>query len=248
MPRRREYSSEKSEAKTMTRDTIARACGALLMSALCAAPAMADDAGVNAKGYANLFGGPIWAGGNSSGNIAFEGGVRVAPHLMVFGTLGHFKDLQADLQPTLTTATTSLSTQGIGVTGTGTLPARYLAGGLRAEIPAGRRAVPYLLGGVGVARLAPTTRFAFASGALPDGSSPDIGTDVTSTLTSSGALVTPSNTSAAMVMFGGGVQVPIAAHWAGDVGYRVSRIAADTSLASSALNTQALTFGVGYRF
>jgi opacity protein-like surface antigen len=233
----------------MTRETIARACGVLLLSALSAAPAMAGETGiVNAKGYANLFGGPIWAGGNSSGNIAFEGGVRVAPHLMVFGTFGHFNDLQAGLQPTLSTATTSLSTQGIGVTGTGKLPARYFVGGLRAEIPASRFVVPYLLGGGGVARLAPTTQFAFAGGVLPDGSSPDIGTDVTSTLTSSGAVTMLSNTSAAMVMFGGGVQLPIASRWAADVGYRVSRIAADTSLASDALNTQTLTFGVGYRF
>jgi opacity protein-like surface antigen len=115
-------------------------------------------------------------------------------------------------------------------------------------MPAGRFAVPYLLGGVGMARLSPSTQFAYASGVLPDGSMPSVGSDVTSNLTSSGAVTALSNTSAAMVMFGGGVRVPIASRWAADVGYRVSRIAADTSLASDALNTQTLTFGVGYRF
>ena len=47
----------------MSRETIGRACGALLLSTLCAAPAMAgDEAIINAKGYVNLFGRPMWAG------------------------------------------------------------------------------------------------------------------------------------------------------------------------------------------
>ena len=33
-----------------------------------------------------------------------------------------------------------------------------------------------------------------------------------------------------MYTLGGGVQVPVAQHWAADLGYRYSRIAADTAL------------------
>jgi len=46
-----------------------------------------------------------------------------------------------------------------------------------------------------------------------------------------------------MCTFGGGVQVPVARHWAGDVGYRYSHIAADTALSAGAIYTNAITFG-----
>jgi opacity protein-like surface antigen len=39
------------------------------------------------------------------------------------------------------------------------------------------------------------------------------------------------------------VQVPLFGRWTADVGYRFSRIAADTPV-----NAQGATFGVGYRF
>lgn len=44
-------------------------------------------------------------------------------------------------------------------------------------------------------------------------------------------------------MLGGGVEVPLARHWAVDADYRFSRIKADTPL-----NAQGATFGIGYRF
>jgi opacity protein-like surface antigen len=44
------------------------------------------------------------------------------------------------------------------------------------------------------------------------------------------------------------VQTLVAPHWVVDVGYRYSRLAADTTLSASPLNTNGLTFGVGYRF
>ena len=46
-----------------------------------------------------------------------------------------------------------------------------------------------------------------------------------------------------MYTLGGGVDIPVAHHWAVDVGYRFSRIEADTPL-----NAQGMTFGFGYRF
>jgi opacity protein-like surface antigen len=167
---------------------------------------------------------------------------------MLFGNIGRFADLQGDLQPTLNAATTALSNQGVAVSAVGSLPAWYGVGGLRGEIPASRHAVPYFLGGIGAARLNPTTQFTFSSGTLPDGSVPDIGTDVTSALVSQGTYTTPRASTDFMFMFGGGVQVPLPTHWAIDLGYRYSRIAADETLSANALNTNAMTFGFGYRF
>jgi opacity protein-like surface antigen len=58
----------------------------------------------------------------------------------------------------------------------------------------------------------------------------------------------PASSTAFMFSLGGGVQTLVAPHWIVDVGYRYSRIAADTTLSASPLNTNGLTFGVGYRF
>lgn len=222
---------------------------AVALVAIAAVPSFAQEtADINARGYVSAFGGAAWAGGNSTGSVLFEGGARVAPHLMVFGTLGRFANLQADLQPTLDATTTTLNSEGLGVTGSGTLPAWYGVAGLRAEAAAGKHAVPYALGGIGTARLNPTPQFTFSSGTLPDGSSPAVGTDVTSSLVSAGSIAAPASTNAFMFMLGGGVQIPVVSRWAADIGYRYSRIAADTTLSAAALNTNVMTFGIGYRF
>ena len=63
-----------------------------------------------------------------------------------------------------------------------------------------------------------------------------------------GKLLAPARTNAFMYTLGGGVQVPVAQHWAADLGYRYSRIGADTALSAVALGTNAMTFGFGYRF
>jgi opacity protein-like surface antigen len=223
-------------------------CLAVAVSGMTAVPAFAQEAQVPAtKGYVSLFGGTVWAG-DSTGSVILEGGARVAPHVLVFGNIGRYNDLQTDLTPSLNAETATLSGEGLDVTGVGTLPAWYTLGGLRAEIPASRHALPYVLGGLGTARLKPDVQFMFANGALPDGTVPAVGTDVTSTLEMSGVLLTPSRSNAFMYTLGGGVQVPVAQHWAADLGYRYSRIAADTALNSGALRTNAMTFGFGYRF
>jgi len=41
----------------------------------------------------------------------------------------------------------------------------------------------------------------------------------------------------------GGIEVPVARHWAIDAGYRFSRISTDTPV-----HAQGMTFGFGYRF
>src|SRR5689334_1900014 len=161
---------------------------AVAVVAIAAAPSMAQErSGQDPNGYVSGFGGAAWADGNSTGSVLFEGGVRVAPHLTAFGNIGRFANLQGDLQPTLDAATTAFSQQGLAVTGGGTLPAWYGLGGLRAEFPASAHALPYVLGGLGAARLNPTPQFAYASGILPDGAMPDVGADVTSTLITLGS-------------------------------------------------------------
>jgi hypothetical protein len=63
--------------------------------------------------------------------VQVEGGVRIAPHLMVFGNLGHFQDRHGDLQPTLDAAVASLSANhGLDVTGTGSIPAALESNGV----------------------------------------------------------------------------------------------------------------------
>ena len=221
---------------------------AVVVFGMAVVPALAQEARVPpTKGYMTLFGGTVWAG-DTTGSVIFEGGARVAPHVLAFGNIGRFNDLQTDLTPSLSAETATLSGEGLGVDGLGTLPAWYTLGGLRAEFPANRHALPYVLGGLGTARLKPNEQFMFTNGALPDGTVPAVGTDVTSTLETSGALLAPARTNAFMYMLGGGVQVPVAQHWAADLGYRYSRIGADTALSTGALGTNAMTFGFAYRF
>jgi opacity protein-like surface antigen len=214
-----------------------------------AAPSFAQEKRAqDPNGYVSGFGGAAWADGNSTGSVLFEGGVRIAPHVTAFGNVGRFANLQGDLQPTLDAATNALSEQGLGVTSGGTLPAWYGVGGLRAEFPASAHALPYVLGGLGAARLNPAAQFTYASGTMPDGLIPAVGTDVTSTLVALGSYAAPPASNALMFTLGGGVEIPTMSHWSVDLGYRYSRIAADTTLSATALNTNAMTFGFGYRF
>jgi opacity protein-like surface antigen len=225
---------------------------ATTVTLLTAAPLFAQEReGQDPRGYAAALGGfasSLGTAGNTTGDVRFEGGVRIAPHVMVVANVGRFADLQPELQPTLVSTTADLANQGIFVTGGGSLPAWYGTGGVRAELPVGSRLVPYLLATVGVARLNPAPAFIYTSGILPDGSTPTAGADVTPILTVSGRVAAPTSSTAPMFTLGGGVQIPVAPHVAIDAGYRYSRINADTSLNALPLNANGLTFGVGYRF
>jgi opacity protein-like surface antigen len=110
-------------------------------------------------------------------------------------------------------------------------------------MPTQSRVSPYVLGGIGFARLTPTAQFTYSSGTLPDGSAPTLGTDVTTQLVTAGDFRLPPATTAFMFTLGGGVAIPVASHWAVDAGYRFSRVDADTPL-----NAQGVTFGFGYHF
>jgi len=227
---------------------------AVAVMALTAAPLFAQERAQSggwqdAAAYVTGLGGFQAATGSTTGDVLIEGGVRVAPHVMVFGDLGWFKNLQPDLTPSLNSTVNSLqSTQGLNVTGTGTLPALYSIGGVRVEIPSSDLFLPYVFGGAGVAHLNPTQQFVFASGTMPDGSTPAAGQDVTSNLTTSGVFTPPLASNAFMYTIGGGVLIPVAQRWVIDAAYRYSRIAADATLSASPLSTNGMTFGLGYRF
>jgi len=223
---------------------------AMTVTLLAAAPLFAQEKGVpDSKGYISGLGGFATTVGNTSGDMLLEGGVRIAPHVKLFGNVGRFSNLQADLQPTLDSATTALSAnQGLAVIGGGTLPAWYGVGGLRVEVPTRSRVVPYAFGGFGVARLSPKPQFTFSSGPMPDGSTVDVGTDVTSAIVTAGDFTTPPGSTASMFTLGGGAQVLVAPHWTVETGYRYARIAADSTLSTSPLNANGMTFGFGYRF
>src|SRR4051812_32326835 len=203
---------------------------ALTVTVLATNPLFAQDhqGGPDARGYVAGLGGFATSLGNTTGNMAVEGGARIAPHIMAIGNVGRFSNLQGDLQPTLDSATAALAeNQGLSVIGAGTLPAWYSTGGLRVDLPTGSRAWPYVLGTMGVARINPTPKFTFSGGTLPDGTTPDVGADVTSTLVSAGDFTAPESSNAFMFTFGGGGQVRVATRWVLDAGYRYSRIAAD---------------------
>ena len=227
---------------------------AATVTLLTAAPLLAQTqekgvGGDDAPGYVTGMGGFASSVANTTGTWLLEGGVRIAPHVMVIGNIGRFGSLQPDLQPTLNAATSALAAnQGLSVIGGGSMPATYLTGGMRVEIPTNNRVMPYVLGTVGVARLSPTAQFTFSSGTLPDGTTPAVGTDVTTALTSAGSFTDPPASSAFMFTLGGGAQVLVAPHWVVDAGYRYSRIAADATLSASPLTTNGLTFGIGFRF
>src|SRR5947207_12902 len=164
------------------------------------------------RGYVTGIGGFAVTPETTSGDVLGEAGVRIAPRLLVFGDVGQFHNLQpSQVQPTVDSADTFLSAaQGLNVIGTGRVPAWYTVGGLRYEIPMQARLSPYVLGGVGFARLSPTAQFLYSSGTLPDGSTASAGDDVTSQIVSAGDFTAPTPTNAFMFTLGGGVAIPVA--------------------------------------
>ncbi len=205
-----------------------------------AAPAFAQSE----RGYVSGSGGFAVTPETTSGDVMLEAGVRVAPRLIVFGDLGQFHNVQpSDVQPAIDLATEQLSTTGLNTIGTGRVPATYALGGVRYELPLVHGVTPYALGAIGFAHLSPTATFTYSSGTLPNGVTAALGDDITSQVESTGSFTTPVASTAPMYSIGGGVQVPVFGAWTADVGYRFSRIGADTPL-----NAQDLTFGIGYRF
>ena len=209
--------------------------------ALVAAPSYAQSSNV----YASLSGGFAVSPDGTSGDVQGTVGYRVTPHLSVFGDIGQFHNLQpSQVQPSVDAVDTTLGAGGLSVTGVARVPAWYSMGGVRWTVPMNAHLSPYVFGGLGFARLTPTATFTYSSGTLLGAATPpSAGDDVTSQIVSLGDFTQPPSSTAFMFAVGGGVEAPIAPHLVADVGYRISRISADTPV-----NAQSVMFGVGYRF
>src|ERR1043166_3426490 len=127
-------------------------------------PAFAQE-----RAYIEGFGGFATSGSSAtpnltSGDATFEVGVRVAPHLQVFGDVGRFANLTpGSVEPSIDSAVSSLSSNdGLDVTGSVKMPARYLLGGVRWDALSASRVSPFVLGGIGFAHLTPKAIFDFA--------------------------------------------------------------------------------------
>lgn len=211
------------------------------MVLLAAGSSFAQTSGV----YASAAGGIAASPDGKTGDLLGEVGVRIAPRLYVFADVGQFHNLQpSQVQPAVDSTDTTLAAGGLAVTGVAHVPAWYSMGGVRWTLPVSARVSPYVFGGAGFARLTPSAQFTYTSGTLLGAvATPTTGDDVTSQLVSLGDFTQPPASTAFMFAVGGGVEAPIAPHLVADIGYRVSRVSAD-----SPLNAQSVTFGLGYRF
>jgi len=213
---------------------------ALIVSTAVAAPAMAQTE----RGFVSGIAGYATSPDGTTGNMVGEVGGRLASHLLVFGSVGKFQNLQpSQIAPAVNQAVTTLAnTDAAFLTGEARVPAWYWSAGLRVEMPTHSRVTPYILGSAGIARLTPTAQFTMGTGVLPD-STATVGEDVTSQVISLGLFSQPNPETAMLTTLGGGVSIPLSRHSLFDAGYRFSHVAADTPL-----NTQGATFGIGYRF
>lgn len=213
---------------------------ALIVIALAASPAVAQTE----RGFVSGTAGFATSPDGTTGNLLGEAGVRVAPHLLLFGGIGKFQNLQpSQVQPAVDQAVSSISTaDAVVLNGEARVPAWYSSAGLRVEVSTHSRITPYILGSAGLARLTPAAQFTMGTGVLPE-STAAIGDDVTSQVMSLGYYTQPNPENALLTTLGGGVSIPLTRHSLFDAGYRFSHVAAD-----SPLNTQGATFGIGYRF
>jgi opacity protein-like surface antigen len=212
------------------------------MLVLAAAPSYAQQ---HPDVYARFAGGFAVSPDGTSGDVLGEVGVRIAPHLSVFGDIGQFHNLQpSQAQPAVDAVTETLANGGLAVTGEARVPAWYSMGGLRWTMTVNPHVSPYVFGGVGFARMTPDATFTYSSGTLVGALTPPVsGDDVTSQIMSLGDYAQPAATTSFMYALGGGVEAPIAGHLVADVGYRVSRVSSDTPVTA-----QSVTFGLGYKF
>ncbi|PYR74054.1 MAG: hypothetical protein DMF86_19185 [Acidobacteria bacterium] len=219
-----------------------RLVGSITVSLVLAAAAAAGAQ--EKKGFVQGSGGFATNSEATSGDVALQGGVRVAPHLVVFGDIGRLTNVQpSDAQPAVDTAVSALAANNLTITGDAHVPAWYTAGGVRLEIPTRTLVTPYVFGAVGYARVNPSARFQYSGGTTLSGATATAGEDATTDVINAGYFTVPASSSGVISRFGGGVQIPIGRMLVGDIGYAFSRIATDTPVTANSV-----TFGVGVRF
>jgi len=196
------------------------------------------------RGYVEGAGAFTNVSGTKSGGSTGEIGFKVAKNLVIFGSVGNIRDAESSaLMDTVNQTVTNLASQELAVTGTSKTPAWYSLAGARVQFPSHRPITPYVLGGIGFAKLNPSAHFTYDSGTTLSGNTANVGDDLTSDVVSNGLFTMPTSSTGLMLRTGGGVQVPMGKHLLGDVGYSWSRISADTPL-----HAQNVSFGLGIRF
>lgn len=216
-----------------------------VLSAATATAAAAQTPTHPGRAYVEANGGFATTTDKTSGAVAAEVGVEVVHNLFVVGNIGSMQNVQPSvLEPTVDASVAAAGAAGLSVLGDPRVAARYATGGLRYEIPRWARATPYVSGGIGYARLTPSARFTYQTGATTfTGGTATAGEDATADVETNGYFTAPASSNALMVSVGAGVKIPIGARLVGDVGYNVSRIASDTPV-----TPQGLQFGIAYRF
>src|SRR5215471_3325810 len=176
------------------------------MLVLAAAPSFAQQQ--HPDMYARFAGGFAVSPDGTSGDLLGEVGVRVAPHLSVFGDIGQFHNLQpSQAQPAVDAVTSTLANGGLSVTGEARVPAWYGLGGLRWTMPVNTHVSPYVFGGAGFARMKPSASFTYSSGTLIGAVTPPVsGDDITNQLESLGDYTQAPSSTSFMYALGGGVE------------------------------------------
>jgi hypothetical protein len=196
------------------------------------------------RGFVEGSGGVASTSDGTSGNVGIDVGRQVAPHLIVFGSIGRLRNVEPSLvQPGMDAAVAALGATDVNVIGTARAPATYGLGGVRFSIPTHAFVTPYLLAGVGIARVTPNARFVYSSGTSLGTTTDMAGQDVTSDVTTAGYFTQPAAQNVAVIRFGGGIQVPLGRSIVGEVGYSVFRLSTATPVTA-----QSVTFGLGLRF
>jgi hypothetical protein len=189
------------------------------------------------KGYIEAVGQSSF-GNVTSQSFGVEGGVTIAPRLQLFGEVGKTRDVAtASLGSKAQRLAAGLAGIDPALTYSVKQPVLFGAAGLRYLLAVSDRAQPYVLGGVGLARVTQDVKFLSGS------------TDVTANLQQAPYYtVLGSDLSGdfrkPMLLVGGGVAVPAWRHGVFDFQVRLARILAD----DEGITVARAGLGVGVRF
>lgn len=176
-------------------------------------------------------------GNVTSQSYGVEAGVTVAPHVQIFGEFGRTGDVAPSaLGAAAQVMAAALAQTQSGVNFTAREPATFFGAGVKYLLPVGdAKAVPYVLGGFGFAKL--TRDVSFTVG----------GTDVTSRMQQFGIVLgtdlSGGSTKPALT-FGGGVTYRLWRQLGVDAQFRFGRIFAE----EQGISVVRVGLGIGVRF
>jgi opacity protein-like surface antigen len=176
-------------------------------------------------------------GNVTSQNYGVEAGFTVAPHVQIYGEIGQTRNVApSTLGAAAQLMAGALAQTQSSVSFTAKEPVTFFGAGVKLPFSAaGSKAVPYVLGGFGVAKL--TRDVTFTAG----------GTDVTGNLPQFGiALGTDlsGSSTSPMLTLGGGVTYAVWRQVGIDAQFRFGRIFAE----DEAINVVRVGLGIGVRF